>query len=170
MVRSASFYGGRSIRIINFNSSSVTGHFIKVNFNIKVMSFSLPEVVHIISTIDDLLYMSEPPSKIQVSTGCEVEEEVDVENTEVFMKLSFSLKNGNVEIDIYDSIGSFVYLDRNGETLKDISFDDNSVAETEGSFKKALKQIRAFDSQYTCQLKDTHIPIDRASFGLVEVN
>jgi hypothetical protein len=136
------------------------------------MSFSLPEVVHIISTIDDLLYMSEPPSKIQVSTGCEIEEdeEVDVENAEVFMKLSFSLKNGNVEIDIYDSIASFVYLDKNGEILKDIPFDDNSVAETEGSFKKALKQIRVFDSQHNPQIKDAHMPIDRASFGLAEVN
>jgi hypothetical protein len=136
------------------------------------MSFSLPEVVHIISTIDDLLYMSEPPSKIQISTGCEIEEEeeANIENSEVFMKLSFSLKNGNVEIDIYDSIASFVYLDQNGEILKDIPFDDNSVAETEGSFKKALKQIRVFDSQHTCQPKDIHVPIDRASFGLAEVN
>lgn len=136
------------------------------------MSFSLSEVIHIISTIDDLLYMSEPPSKIQVSTGCEMEEEeeIDVENTEVFIKLSFSLKNGNVEIDIYDSIASFIYLDKNGEILKDISFDDNSVAETEGSFKKALKQIRAFDYQHNCQTRDARVPIDRASFGLAEVN
>jgi hypothetical protein len=33
LARSASFYGGRSIKIINLNSLSVIGHFIKVDFN-----------------------------------------------------------------------------------------------------------------------------------------
>jgi hypothetical protein len=143
------------------------------------MSFNLAEFSHIVSTIDDLLSMSEPPCSISISTGYDEDEdeeknkdEDEDENDEVieFMLLTFPLKNGTSEVRIYDSFGMFFYTDSNGKLLKSIDFDDNYVAETNGSFKKALKQIRDFDRKHVNTVKSVNTLIDRASFGLAEVN
>jgi hypothetical protein len=140
------------------------------------MSFNLAEFSHIVSTIDDLLSMSEPPSSINISTGYDEEkdENEDEENDDTddieFMSLTFSLKNGQSQVRIYDSFGIFFYIDNNGELLKSIDFDDTYISETSGSFKKALKQIRDFDRKHVSTVKSVHTPIDRASFGLAEVN
>jgi hypothetical protein len=112
--------------------------------------------------------MSETTSNISISAGYEEDEDNDC--TEEFLKLSFSLKNGVVEIKIGDSTGTFSYLDSNGKSLKSAEFDDSYVAEITGSFRKALKQIWAFDRQNISTLKNTSELLDRASFGLAEVN
>jgi hypothetical protein len=130
------------------------------------MSFNLSELIHIVSTLDDSLSMSEAASTISVSAGYE---EID-DCTEEFLKLLFSLKHGKVEIKISDSTGTFSYLNSNGENLKTVEFDDSYVAEITGSFRKALKQIWAFDRQNINTPKNTNELLDRASFGLAEVN
>jgi hypothetical protein len=130
------------------------------------MSFNLSEVIHIISTIDDLLSMSEHPYTITTSTGYDVEDDEDVE----FIKFTFPLKNGISSIKIYDSVGLIAYTNCNGEVLTNVEFDDMSVAELNGSFKKAFKQIREFDRQQVNTVKGNNTQIDRASFGLAEVN
>jgi hypothetical protein len=129
------------------------------------MSFILPEVIHMISTIDDLLSMSEHPSTINTSTGYDEDDD-----EAVFIKFTFPLKNGTAQVKIYDSVGFFDYMNQGGEILKNIEFDDNAIAETNGSFKKALKQIRDFDRQQVITVKSNNTSIDRASFGLAEVN
>jgi hypothetical protein len=130
------------------------------------MSFNLSELIHIVSTIDDSLSMSEATSNISISAGYE---EID-DCTEEFLKLLFSLKHGNVEIKVSDSTGAFSYLDSNEKKLKVVEFDDSCVAEITGSFRKALKQIWAFDRQNINIPKNTSELLDRASFGLAEVN
>lgn len=130
------------------------------------MSFNLSEVIHIISTIDDLLSMSEHQYTITTSTGYDVEDDEDVE----FIKFTFPLKNGISCIKIYDSVGLITYQNHNAEILTNIEFDDLSVAELNGSFKKAFKQIREFDRQQVNTAKNSNTSIDRASFGLAEVN
>ncbi len=130
------------------------------------MSFNLSEVIHIISTIDDLLSMSERPYTINTTTGYDVEDGEDVE----FINFTFPLKNGISSVKIYDSIGLVVYKNQNGEVLTNAQFDDVSVAELNGSFKKAFKKIREFDRQHSSQTKSKETSIDRASFGLAEVN
>jgi hypothetical protein len=132
------------------------------------MSFNLSELIHIVSTLDDSLSMSEAKSNIAISAGYEEDEDNDC--TEEFLKLFFSLKNGSVEIKIGDSTGTFDYLDFNGKKLKSAEFDDCSVAEITGSFRKSLKQIWAFDRQNISIQKNTTELLDRASFGLAEVN
>ena len=143
------------------------------------MSFNLAEFSHIVSTIDDFLSMSKPQCSINISTGYDEEdEEKDDEDEDddndnecvEFMSLTFPLKNGQAQVRIYDSFGMFFYLDNNGELLKSLDFDDTYVVETSGSFKKALKQIRDFDRKHISSPKSVHTPIDRASFGLAEVN
>jgi hypothetical protein len=67
-------------------------------------------------------------------------------------------------------VGFFTYVNQGGDILKNIEFDDSCITETNGSFKKALKQVRDFDRQNISTAKSTHAPIDRASFGLAEVN
>jgi hypothetical protein len=140
------------------------------------MSFNLAEFSHVVSTIDDLLSMSEPQCSINISTGYDEEDEdededEDNDNEDVeFISLTFPLKNGQAQVRIYDSLGMLFYMDNNGELLKSLDFDDTYVSETSGSFKKALKQIRDFDRKHISTAKSVHTPIDRASFGLAEVN
>ena len=131
------------------------------------MSFNLSEVIHIISTIDDLLSMSEHPYTINTSTGYDVED--DEEEVE-FINFTFPLKNGVSSLKLYDSVGIVTYKNHNGETLTEIEFDDMSVAELNGSFKKAFKQVREFDRQQASAVKNANTSIDRASFGLANVN
>jgi hypothetical protein len=83
--------------------------------------------------------------------------------------LTFFLKNGRSEIKIYDSIASFAYINSNEDIVKSIEFDDN-VLETNSSFRRAIKQIRDADRQQGNTIKSISTPIDRASFGLAEVN
>jgi hypothetical protein len=131
------------------------------------MSFVLSELTHIVNTLDDSLSMSEIQSKVSVSGGYHTDE---YDNEEAYMKFFFSLKNGNAEIKICDSTATFSYLDRNGQNLQSIEFDDNSVDEINGSFRKALKQIWAFDRQNISSTQSTNTSVNRASFGLAEVN
>jgi hypothetical protein len=142
------------------------------------MSFELSDVIDIISTIDNFLSMSEHKCVIDTSTGYGYEDDEDDEdddednNDAVFIQFKFPLKNGISEVRIYNSIGFFIYKYKNGESLKEIEFDDNDIAATNSSFKKALKQIRDFDRQHHVNTaSSTHAPtIDRASFGLAEVS
>jgi hypothetical protein len=140
-------------------------HYKRTTIHLKIMSFVLSEVIHIISTIDDLLSMSEHPSPINTSTGYDEDDD-----EAVFIKFTFPLKNGISQVKIYDSVGFFDYMNKTGEILKNIEFDDSAIAETNGSFKKALKQIRDFDRQQVGTVKSSNTSIDRASFGLAEVN
>jgi hypothetical protein len=130
------------------------------------MSFNLSEVIHIISTIDDLLSMSEHSYTINTATGYDVEDDEEVE----FIRFSFPLKNGISYIKMYDSVGAITYENQSGEILKTMKFDDRNIAELNSTFKKAFKQIREFDRQQVTVIKSSNITLDRASFGLAEVN
>jgi hypothetical protein len=129
------------------------------------MSFVLSEVIHIISTIDDLLSMSERPCPINTSTGYDEDDD-----EAIFIDFAFALKNGIAKVRIYDSVGFLIYTSQSGEILRNLEFDDSEISETNGSFKKALKQIRDFDRQQVGAVKNANTSIDRASFGLAEVN
>jgi hypothetical protein len=136
------------------------------------MSFELSDVVHIISTIDDFLSMREHQCIIDTSTGYGYDDDDNDEDDTVFIQFKFPLKNGISEIRIYDSVGFFIYRNQNGESLKEIEFDNSNIATTNSSFKKALKQVRDFDRQHHVNTASSTraLTIDRASFGLAEVN
>jgi hypothetical protein len=129
------------------------------------MKFDIYEFRHIVSNIDDLLFMTGCCQPINIS----VELNNDAQNN-VFMKLYFPLINGNSEIRIYQSQAFFLYLDSAGEVLKQIEFNNSHLREVHGSFNTTLKQILIFDRQNSSQTKSTDTSIDRASFGLAEVN
>jgi hypothetical protein len=130
------------------------------------MRFDIYEFRHIVSNIDDLLFMSGCCQPINISVDRD-----DITSSDVFMKLSFSLINGNSEIRIYQKQAFFIYLDTVGEILKKIEFDNTHIREIHGSFNTALKQILLFDRQHSSsQTKSKETSIDRASFGLAEVN
>jgi hypothetical protein len=130
------------------------------------MSFNLSEVIHIVSTVDDLLSMSEHSYTINSSTGYDLEDDEEYE----FIKFTFPLKNGVSSIKLFDSVGVMTYENKSGEILKTLEFDDRDVAELNGSFKKGFKQIREFDRQNASTIQANNTTIDRASFGLAEVN
>jgi hypothetical protein len=130
------------------------------------MRFDIYEFRHIVSNIDDLLFMSGCCQPIKISVDRD-----DSAQDNVFMKLAFPLINGNSEIRIYQSQAFFLYLDTNGEVLKQIEFNNSHLREVHGSFHTTLKQILVFDRQHSSnQAKRAETSIDRASFGLAEVN
>ncbi len=116
------------------------------------MAFNWHELTNILSTIEDLLFMSEPHSLINISTGSE-----DEKYDRVFTKIRFPLKNGRAEIILYYEEGFLFYNNRNGENLKCINFDDKNLSLPHGSFKRALKQILSFDKQYINMVKSVEV-------------
>jgi hypothetical protein len=130
------------------------------------MKFDIYEFRHIVSNIEDLLFMSGCCQPISISV-----EREDNAQDKVFMKLAFLLINGNSQIRIYQNQAFFMYLDATGEVLKKIEFNNSHVREVHGSFNTTLKQILIFDRQHSSsQTKRAETSIDRASFGLAEVN
>ena len=136
------------------------------------MSFELPDFIHIVSTIDDFLSMSEPPCSISIFNGYDEDEEDEEEtkDNQSFVALTFSLKNGKSEIKIYDSFAYVSYIKSDKTVIIFTEFDDINITETNSSFKRSLKQIREFDRQQSNIPQITNTPLDRASFGLAEVN
>jgi hypothetical protein len=129
------------------------------------MRFDIYEFRHIVGNIDDLLFMSGSDRPIGISVDRDGENQSDI-----FMKLSFSLPNGDAEIRVHQKQAFFIYLDKSGEILKKLEFDNSHVREIHGSFNTVLKQILIFDRQQSSISKANDSTIDRASFGLVEVN
>jgi hypothetical protein len=130
------------------------------------MKFDIYEFRHIVSTIDDLLFMSGCCQPINIS----VDRNDDDAPDNVFMKLAFPLINGNSEVRIHKNQAFFIYSDSTGEVLKQIEFNNSHLREIHGSFHTILKQILVFDRQHSSQTKNKDTSIDRASFGLAEVN
>jgi hypothetical protein len=128
------------------------------------MSIVTTGVAHIINTIEDLLYLIESQPPLHISTDRD-------EKDNLFIKIIFHLKNGKSEVIIYNNGGNFSYFNCNGEKLESIDFNENSLTDTGGSFHRALKALMIFDRQHgTQQVKNVDNLIDRASFGLAEVN
>jgi hypothetical protein len=126
-------------------------------------AFVLPDITCIYSTIADLLYMSESQSLINTSFG------IDEDECE-FIKFNFQLKYGSATVTIYENSGSFSYIDRNGEDSDCTGFDRTDFTSTSGSFYQAFKGILSLDRQQANTVKITNMPVNRASFGLAEVN
>jgi hypothetical protein len=131
------------------------------------MAFNLYDFRRILNTTNDILFMSEDRYSIEISTGYD-EDEYGHEST--FIKLTFPLENGIVEIRVYDAIGFVIYTSNNGEILKNIEFREDSISETNSSFKKAIKTSIAFDRQKDSSREDPGTSTDRASFELAQVN
>ena len=113
------------------------------------MAFSLIEFTHILSSIEDLLFMSENQSLINISTGSE-----DDEYNKIFIQFTFCLKQGRSEIRIYDTNGTISYIDIDGENLKKLEFDQANISATYSSFNKALKQVLDLDRQRVSKIKN----------------
>ncbi|AFY94289.1 hypothetical protein [Chamaesiphon minutus] len=116
------------------------------------MAFNWGELTNILSTIEDLMFMGDPQPSISISTGSE-----DDKYEKLYMKIAFPLKNGISEIILYYEQGFLFYKDFNGESLQCINFDDKNLSFTSGSFKKALKQVLAFDKKFIPPAKNSEI-------------
>jgi hypothetical protein len=127
------------------------------------MSIIATGVAYIVNTIEDLLSLIERQDSLNISTDRD-------EKDNIFIKIAFSLKNGKSELEIYNNGGRFLYFDLNGECLNSIGFTEHSLTDTGGTFHRALKELTIFDRQQVSATKSTNTSIDRASFGLAEVN
>jgi hypothetical protein len=123
-------------------------------------TFTSSNIGYVINTIEDLLVTMDSEHPLVISTVGD------------FVKLCFALKNGNVEIEINDDEAFCKYKDKSGENLKSSKFYQRYLTDTASgeSLYQALKQIRDFDRQQANTVKNNNTSIDRASFGLAEVN
>lgn len=137
------------------------------------MAFSLVEFTHILSTIEDILFMSENQALINISTGAE-----DDEYNKIFIQFAFRLKQGISEIRIYDTNGIISYIDADGENLRKLEFEQANISVPYSSFNKALKQILDLDRQRANKingnnildrLENTSIPTDPVNSSLDEI-
>jgi hypothetical protein len=130
------------------------------------MSFIASNIVYVINAIEDLIHTSKSQNPLNISTGC------CEENSKKFLKLTFLLENGSLEIKMYDDEGFCSYIDRNKENLKSIKFTAANLNNTEaaGSFHQALKEVRTLDRKYSTQIHAMDTSLDRASFGLTKEN
>jgi hypothetical protein len=121
--------------------------------------FTASNILYIISTLEELLYMSEFPRSPEISY------------TYNSINICFCLKNGRSEVTVGNGeYSSFYYIGDNKKIVKSFQFTNIAITDTNGSFHKAFKEIRAFDREYVSQIKNINTSIDRASFGLEEVN
>jgi hypothetical protein len=121
--------------------------------------FTVSNILYMIGSIDELLYMSESSLRPEISY------------TNDLIKICFYLKNGKVTINVGSKEHSlFNYIDDNKVVLMVAQFTNDAITDTNGSFHSAFRQILSFDRQNSSQAKSTDISIDRASFGLAEVN
>lgn len=128
------------------------------------MSIAATGVAHIINAVENLIYLIDSQYPLNISTDSD-------EKENYFIKLNSHLKNGKSELRIYDRGGCFYYFNIDGKNLESIEFNEHSLTDTNGSFHKALKALIAFDRQNSSQqVKNADSLIDRASFGLSEVN
>lgn len=127
------------------------------------MIFTVANVLYIMSAIDELLYMSDAQPSVNISRKC------DEDNNE-FIQLSFPLKNGTSEIKISDRSAVFYYIDREGNAAVCMTFDNEQITDTNGSFHKVFKEIRALDRQQATVINDPIIASDRALIRLADIN
>ncbi len=121
--------------------------------------FTVSNILYIISSIEELLYMSESSRSPEISY------------TYNSIKINFSLKNGRVEITMgCEGHSFFNYIYDNEKISKSFQFTTNIITDTNGSFHQAFREIRSLDREYSSQAKIQDSSIDRASFGLAEVN
>jgi hypothetical protein len=121
--------------------------------------FTVSNILYIISSIDELLYMSESSLRPEISY------------TNNSIEICFYLKNGKVIINVGSKEHSlFNYIDDNEVVLTGVQFTNDTITDANGSFHQAFRRILSFDRERSSQLKSTDTSIDRASFGLAEVN
>ena len=90
--------------------------------------------------------------------------------TDNSIKICLRLKNGRSEVTIGTQYGCFSYIDDNEAILTSCQFTNDAITDINGSFHKAFRQIRSFDRERSIQVKSPETSINRASFGLAEVN
>jgi hypothetical protein len=122
--------------------------------------FTVSNISYIINTIEDLLITMDSSQPLKVST------------VGSFIILHFSLKNGNVEIEIHNDEAFCKYKANDKEKVRNTKFYQRFLGDTmsDESLYIALKIIRDFDRQHANEAMSSNISLDRASFGLAEVN
>jgi hypothetical protein len=132
------------------------------------MTFTVANVLYITNTIDELLYMGDIPPSVEITRACD-------EKNRDFLRLTFTLKNGKSEINIFEKSALFYYNNDAGEIVSSTSFTNDRITDTNGSFHLAFKYIRSVDRQQTnngniITISSEQIANDRPPLALVNVN
>jgi hypothetical protein len=115
------------------------------------MGFSIYDFTHIVTIVTDIVSMLDDDAKVSIATSVESiksKKEDEDDKSSIVLNLSFPLKNGLVEMSIYDSEGFIEYYDAASKNmLKQVEFNYSSVGSMKGSFYLSLKEIIAADKQ-----------------------
>jgi hypothetical protein len=115
------------------------------------MALAFDSLAQIINTVEGLLFMSKPPSLINISTCCgEIKGPNDkvYYSSPLFFKLNSYLNNGNLEIAICANVGYLSYLNCNKEIIECVSFNYDNIGIVTSSFQMGVRKIIDLDRHY----------------------
>jgi hypothetical protein len=115
------------------------------------MALAFDSLAQIVNTLEGLLFMSNPPSFINISTS---HGEIKGPNDKVyyssplFFKLNSSLNNGNLEISVCANVGYLSYLNYTKEIIECVSFNYDNIGVVTSSFQMGMRKIIDLDRYY----------------------
>jgi hypothetical protein len=115
------------------------------------MALAFDSLAQIVNTLEGLLFMSNPPSFINISTS---HGEIKGPNDKVyyssplFFKLNSSLNNGTLEIAVCANVGYLSYLNYSKEIIECVSFNYDNIGVVTSSFQMAMRKTIDLDRHY----------------------
>jgi hypothetical protein len=120
-------------------------------FQILPMALAFDSLAQIVNTLECLLFMSNPPSFINISTSHgEIKGPNDklYYSSPLFFKLNSSLNNGILEIALCANVGYLSYLNCTKEIIECASFNYDNIGIVTSSFQMGMRKIIDLDRHY----------------------
>jgi hypothetical protein len=115
------------------------------------MALAFDSLAQIINTLEGLLFMSQPPSLINISTCCgEIKGPNDkvYYSSPLFFKFNAYLNNGKVEIAACANVGYLSYSNSSEEIVECVSFNYDNIGTITSSFQMGMRKIIDLDRHY----------------------
>jgi hypothetical protein len=116
------------------------------------MALAFDSLAQIINTLEGLLFMSKPPSLINISTCCgEIKGPNDkvYYSSPLYFKLNAYLNNGKVEIAACANSGYLSYLNCTEEIIECVPFNYDNIGTITSSFQMGMRKVIDLDRHYT---------------------
>jgi hypothetical protein len=115
------------------------------------MALVFDHLAQITNTLEGLLFMSKPPSHINISTSYgEIKgpNEKVFYSSPLFFELTSHLNNGKLKIIICVNTGYLSYLNHTDEIVECVPFNYDNLGMVTSSFQMGIRKIIDLDRQY----------------------
>jgi hypothetical protein len=115
------------------------------------MALIFDHLAQIINTLEGLLFMSKPPSHINISTSYgEIKgpNEKVFYSSPLFFELTSHLNNGKLKMIVCVNTGYLSYLNHTDEIVECVPFNYDNLGIVTSSFQMGIRKIIDLDRQY----------------------